>query len=340
MRERVVPIGTLVLAMLALLLYAGTVGNLSGAQETDAAGRGMAVAFGALFAAALFVVIAALLLVAVAKGRMSLAATLAAIVLVPAAVAAIWIAAEAYVRGNTLAIWVPGLLPPLFVAYALRARFAPLRALMSEWIANIMMLAACAVLIGVPIFRQVFPPPPDVAAEARAAAEFQVREEQERRRFEEEKRQKAEAFAKLGPDSSLADYMPYRNGDLSNQAFAGMKQVKSRQADIVVLLGSLPLHDVPALTELDLQPTAELCQAYGTALANAAGGVSPTARSDYITAAIELEYERPTMRWLVGAGCNLDRPLGILESNLRAVADSPRLTKFADELAALRSRRP
>ncbi len=326
--------------MLALLLYAATMGNLDGSQETDAAGRGMAMAFAGLFATALFVVIAALLMVAVAKGRMSLTATLAAIVLVPAAVVAIWIAADAYVRGNSLAIWVPGLLPPLFVAYALRARFAPLRALVSEWIANIVVLAACAVLVGLPIARQVFPPPRDLAAEARAAAEFQAREEQERQRFEEEKRQKAEAFAKLGPDSSLADYMPYRNGDLSNQAFAGMKQVKSRQADIVVMLGSLPLHDVPVLTELDLQPTAELCQAYGLALGNAAGGVSPKVRSDYLTAAIELEYELPTIRWLVGAGCNLDQPLGVLETNLRAVADSARITKFADELASFRSRRP
>ena len=46
----------------------------------------------------------------------------------------------------------------------------------------------------------------------------------------------------------------------------------------------------------------------------------------------------PNLQWLVGEGCNLDAPLVQLEKNLRAVADSSRIVKLADELAKLRSR--
>jgi hypothetical protein len=38
--------------------------------------------------------------------------------------------------------------------------------------------------------------------------------------------------------------------------------------------------------------------------------------------------------------CDLGPPLGLLEANLRAVADSSRMTAFADTLAALRPTKP
>jgi hypothetical protein len=52
--------------------------------------------------------------------------------------------------------------------------------------------------------------------------------------------------------------------------------------------------------------------------------------------AIDLERQLPNIRWLVGKSCDLGAPLGLLESNVRAVADSDRMTQFADKLAALR----
>ncbi len=61
-------------------------------------------------------------------------------------------------------------------------------------------------------------------------------------------------------------------------------------------------------------------------------------RSDYLTAAIDLESQLPNLQWLVGEGCDLKAPLALLEKNLRAVADSARITKFADTLQQLRSR--
>ena len=42
------------------------------------------------------------------------------------------------------------------------------------------------------------------------------------------------------------------------------------------------------------------------------------------------------MKWLVANHCDLGAPLDLLETNVRASADSDRMTRFADTLAALR----
>jgi len=52
--------------------------------------------------------------------------------------------------------------------------------------------------------------------------------------------------------------------------------------------------------------------------------------------ATDLELQLTNMKWLIANRCDLGQPLGLLETNLRAVADSDRMTHFADTLAALR----
>ncbi|MEA2807814.1 MAG: hypothetical protein QOJ17_1955, partial [Rhodospirillaceae bacterium] len=97
--------------------------------------------------------------------------------------------------------------------------------------------------------------------------------------------------------------------------------------------------DLRELWGFDVAPTEELCQAYGEALAGAAGKVTK-ARTDYLMTAIDLELQLPNIKWLAASRCDLGQPLGLLETNLRAVADSDRMTGFADKLAALRPTRP
>jgi hypothetical protein len=123
------------------------------------------------------------------------------------------------------------------------------------------------------------------------------------------------------------------------RALAGIRQVKNRQVDTTLLLQQGRIADLRELRHFDVAPTAELCQAYGAALAGAAGKVTK-AKTDYLMTAIDLELQLPNMKWLVGNGCDLGEPLGLLETNLRAVADSDRMTRFADTLAALRPTRP
>ncbi len=329
------PIGTVLLLIGAFVLYAATMGSLSDAPHSDAAGRGMALAFGAIFATALFVVIGALLIVAAVKGEISLVAGIGLLLLVPAALVSVWYAGDAYGARDLSAIWVPALLPPLFVAYAVRARFAPLRKVMREWIADAIVVAGCAVLIGVPLVRQAFPPPRDLAAEARAAAEDQARRDREEQAAREAREREQAKFDALSPDSSVADYLEFQY-DRRTEVREGIRKVKSRQADTVALLNAGRLDDLASLLEWDVDAMPEVCAAYGAALSKAAAQVDPKVSSNYLGLAIDLERQRPNLEWLTSERCDLDQPLTLLEKNLRAVADSSRITKFADVLAALR----
>ena len=58
-------------------------------------------------------------------------------------------------------------------------------------------------------------------------------------------------------------------------------------------------------------------------------------RIDALGKAIDLERQLPNLQWLAGERCDLAAPLGVLERNLRAVADSSRITGFADKLVKL-----
>jgi len=333
-----VPVGTILLLIAAVFLYAGMMGGLSDTSNTDAAGRGIAAVFGALFATLLFVDLAALLVVAAIKGRMSVAGKVGSFVVVPATTVAIWIAADAWGHRDASAILVPAVMPPLIALYAMRARFALLRALMPDIVADVGMAVVAVVLVGVPLERTLFPPPPDPVAEARAAEEEKARLDREEQAAREASEREAARFAALGPDSAMADYMPFLYGTYSREAHDGIRKVKTRQADTVALLKDGHLDDLSELLVFDVDATPDVCAAYGAALARETAQVDPKVSTNSLGVALELERQLPNLQWLVGEGCDLRAPLIQLEKNLRVVADSSRITKLADEMAKLRSR--
>src|SRR5580704_5128065 len=116
------PVGTIVLLMLAALLYAAMLGCIADAPDADAFGQAIVLLYAAFLGVVLWLVLAALLLIAAARGRMPLWATLAMVVLWPLSAVAIFMAGDAYSRGDPSAIWVLAFLPPLFALYALWAR--------------------------------------------------------------------------------------------------------------------------------------------------------------------------------------------------------------------------
>ena len=201
------PVGTIILLVLAVVLYSAMMGSLADAPRSDAMGRGLATAFGAIFATLLMIVLAILLLVAALKGGMSPAGKAGAVILLPVATVAIWMAAEAYGSGDHSAFLIPALLPPLFALYAVRARFAVLRQKVNGLATDIVIGAAIVILAGAPIARVAFPPPRDLEAEARGAAAEQERMAREQKVQEEARARDQAAFAALGPDSSMADYL-------------------------------------------------------------------------------------------------------------------------------------
>ena len=189
------------------------------------AGWGLAVAFGALFATILFADLAALLVVAAAKGRMSVAGKVGSLIVIPAAPLAIWITADTWANRNRSGIWVPGALPPLVTLYAVRARFALLRAAIPDIVADVAMGALAVVLVGVPRQRTLFPPPPDPAAEARAAKQERARLERDEQAARESQERQAAQFAAAAAQPAMAG----RRGVQSRRAARPAREEPARR---------------------------------------------------------------------------------------------------------------
>jgi hypothetical protein len=122
------PVGSIILLVVAAALYAAMLSCLIDAPNSDAFGRGLALAYGAILGTALWIVLAVLLVIAAVKGRMPLWAIIGLVVLVPLSCVVMWFAGDAYARGDASAIWVAALLPPLLALYALWARLPALHA--------------------------------------------------------------------------------------------------------------------------------------------------------------------------------------------------------------------
>ena len=330
------PVATILLLVLAGLLYAPMMGCFIDAPNSDAFGRGLAQAYGAILAGMLWLVLAALLIIAAVKGRMPLWARVGAVVLWPLSCIAVWMAADAHAAGDRSAIWVPVLLPPLIALYALWARLPALHVTFRAGLTSIVLGGAIAFLSLAPLVAAHRAALPDPARDARLAELAKAEEERMAKERQAAYDREEGQFASLGPDSPLETYLIYLSSmAYGERALAGVRQVKNRQADAILLLRQGRLLDLRQLWQFDVAPTVELCQAYDAALAAGAGKVTK-ARSDYLMTAIELELQLPNLTWLIGKHCDLSQSLGLLESNLRAVADSSRVTRFADTLAELR----
>jgi hypothetical protein len=330
-----VPAGTIALLSLAVLLYAAMLSCLADAPGGDAFGRGLALAYAAFIGGLLWLVLAALLIVAGVKGRIPAWAAVGLVVLLPLSCGAVWMASDAVGHGDASAFWVAALLPPLYALYALWARLPVLHARLHGAVVSAVLGAAIVVLTAAPFVALTRAALPDPARDARLAELAKAQEEQ-RAQEQQAARDRDEAeFARLGPDSALESYLLYLHTETYGaRARAGIGQLKNRQADAIGLLQKGRLLDLWDLRELDLSPTADLCQAYGAALTGAAGKVAKT-QSNYLGVAIDLEGQLPNMRWLIANRCDLGQPLGLLAGNVRAVADSSRMTGFADALDAL-----
>jgi hypothetical protein len=331
------PIGAVLLAVLAGLIYAAYLAGLHDAGRSDAAGNALTDAFLALLGAALWIALVGLLLVAFKNGKMPAWAAIGALVLVPLAGYASFVSADLYVHQRGWALIMPALLPPVIVGYALWIRIPALVATLSATIASALAGGAMAALIAVSIWTSHLDSlaAPARLEEQRAAYEA-MRAEQERVAAEDRARDQAK-FAALGPDSSLSDYLEYLNGSdaRARQALAGARNASSRQADAVALLQSgRRLTDLRELWQFDLEATPALCDAYRAALRRAALKIDPS-YSNRLGEAIELEFQLPNLQWLTGAHCDLGDVLKDLAGRLRVVRDSSRIDKLADTMEAL-----
>jgi hypothetical protein len=137
----------------------------------------------------------------------------------------------------------------------------------------------------------------------------------------------------------MGDYLRFLYSDLADEALKGIRNVESRLADTVALLKAEPLARLARLNEFDVAVTPEICAAYAAVLNREAISVDPKSHGYYSGLdLLDLERQRPNLRWLVREGCDLKAPLSRLEMSLRATADIPFVTDFANEVAELRSK--
>ena len=130
-------------------------------------------------------------------------------------------------------------------------------------------------------------------------------------------------FASLGPDSPLRELPalpPHRDPSRARPGPAS-GQLKNRQADAIGLLQKGRLLDLRDLRELDLSPTADLCQAYGAALSRRGGQGRPRPSRTISASPSISKASLPNIRWLIASRCDLGQPLGLLAGNVRAVAE-------------------
>jgi hypothetical protein len=132
-------------------------------------------------------------------------------------------------------------------------------------------------------------------------------------------------FQALNADSPLGDYL----GDLSyssligsfshparEEALAKARQVKSRQSDVVALLGGGKIERLEDLWRLDIEATPAVCKAYGDALRQEAENIRKyihDQRHDYAWAFRNvLERQLPNTKWLVHEHCDLGATLAVV----------------------------
>ena len=161
------PVGTIILLVLAAVLYAAMMSCLVDAPNSDAFGRGLALAYGAILGTALWIILAVLLIIAAVRGRMPVWAILGLVVLVPLSCIVMWFAGDAYARGDASALWVAALLPPLLALYALWARLPALHTTFRAVPTGAVLGAAIAYVTVAPLVAMTRAALPDPARDAR-----------------------------------------------------------------------------------------------------------------------------------------------------------------------------
>jgi hypothetical protein len=142
--------GFTILLVLAVPLYAMAASSAAGSRASDAAGNGMAQAFGMIAVVLLWIVISIMLLIARKHGAIPGWAMACLVVLVPLSAIGVAVSIGIYSeRGNWLIV-VPVVAPLLLLLYATWARFSTLQGLLAVEPANALIVAVLVLATAAP----------------------------------------------------------------------------------------------------------------------------------------------------------------------------------------------
>ena len=249
--------------------------------------------------------------------------------LVPAAGAAmIFAMAQSFEQPGPWLPLVPMLLPPVIAVYALWGCLPALSGRLPRWVRlgvpratidrtaiGLIAVLALAVIPFALLDSASWP-----GRLERHHAEQTAADAAARAAGEQEEQARRAKLARLGPDSSLRDYIEAEQWYLSGvDILAGARQVKSRQSDALAMLKQGGILDLSDLWRLDLRPEPALCEAYGSALAATFGRSEIYRGSAYLRL---FDRQFPNLRWLREGHCDLDGPIAEVDAQLSWMLES------------------
>ncbi|MEO8202154.1 MAG: hypothetical protein ABI679_16605 [Gemmatimonadota bacterium] len=327
---------------LTVLLWILMVANVLTLNESDQAGNGLSYAFGVLMILALWVLLTALIVLAITRSTMPGWIKVAAIILLPASCAAALCALN-LMRGQTGFVWpaiIPVLVPAIVIGFALWASVPSFRGALSAE-------AAGGVAWGMILILSLLPWPSAMARNRgatirRAEIEAQAGRDSIRKSLEKQQENLA-TFARLTPSSPLWQWMPFTFGgnELRDTALAVARRLPGRQSDAVQLLEDGHWFPLVEIDNLDLEATPRFCELAARHLQKEAESWRTTVPNppEYKVSVGQMEKYLPAMRWLVEHRCDIDAALVTTETTVRIYPISPERENFLAAVARLRTQK-
>lgn len=324
----------------AAVMWLWSMACLSNLHGSDAAGNGLAIAFGVIASILLWILVLILLSVSAAKGGWPAWTIGSALVLVPACATANFIAIALLNDTFYKAKWplvVPAVAPVLLIAYAVWATYPSLRAALPPGIVSGAVWGAILILSLLPWPEYIYRSKHEAEDQARAEAEFKASEPQ---RIEAARQARLDALNKLGPDSDLHEYLDFAGpqDELRAQAFERIRHLARRQSDAEILFREGYIYLERDLQDMDLRATPPICEGGLNYFMKQLEGIAPDRNDPGSFKKVQeiiLPY-MPGLKWMAENKCDCRAALDGLEKLVRACDDSPERTKFLAEIAGLR----
>ena len=306
-------VGALLAAAAFHLVAISSMGDMG---QSDAAGNGMAAGFAALAEMMLWAALGAFVLIACKGARLPADLLWVAGVLAIGGAIACNLAMTLVERPGWLRM-TPTLVPPLTALFAIWARAGsdfPLK--IRRIVAYTLAVPALALLVPPFVQQQRW----EAAAPEREAARLRQQAEYEREEAEAAEAYAAELRAK-GPDNRVDDFLQYMSGEYEEEAVRKIGEVRSRQEDVVRLLGGeTEFYALDRLHDFNVEPNEALCTAYRAALDRRLAQFVPS-NPDFRGIPGGLEGQQDNYRWLIAHGCDLAPQVSRLARMVRSLPD-------------------
>jgi hypothetical protein len=324
----------------AILLWILSLAALTDLHGSDAAGNGMALAYGVVASIALWSVLGFLLLASASKQAWPAWTKWAGPVLFATCAAASFIAIQ--LLGNTFyrtrwPIVVPVAAPLLLIAWSVWIYYPSVRDIVPGGLASKAVWGAALVLSLAPWPAFQYRLRHEKDDRAKAAAEWEAGKPQ---RMEAERRTRRAALDRLGPNTHLREWLEFTGAEdaLRAVAFERIRQMERRQADAELMFRQGFTYLERDLPELGLVATPPVCAGSLKYFREMIEGLRPRIDPPPALARVQefiLPY-MPGLEWLAENRCDCKEALDELEIVVRMYADSPERTALLGRIAHLR----